>query len=149
MFVLLLHLVVAANSEIRGDFVGVKRLKPQYVQERYQIRSQRKLPALRFPPSLANVVIKGYPALRVAGVLARTSDISIGPMANCPSSVRRVRSRRYPPAELICPPRSKMQAITVAAFSGPIVEQASWYADGLTPSMDRTTTRHSSGHANC
>lgn len=83
---------------------------------------------------------KGYPALRFTGVLARTSDISIGPMANCPSSVRRVRSRRYPPAELICPPRSKMQAITVAAFSGPIVEQASWYADGLTPSMERTTT---------
>jgi hypothetical protein len=66
------------------------------------------------------------PAFRSLFALARISDISIGPSPNSPALARRVRSRRYPPAELICPALSKIAAMATAAFSGPITSQASW-----------------------
>lgn len=66
-----------------------------------------------------------YPALSPLSPAAFRSAISIGPSENSPRAAFRVRSRRYPPGELICPVRSRMQAIAAAAFSGPITSQAS------------------------
>jgi hypothetical protein len=44
--------------------------------------------------------------------------MTIGPTENSPLSALRVRSRKYPPAELMWPPRSEMHPIAIAAFSG-------------------------------
>ncbi len=57
---------------------------------------------------------------------ALLSAMIIGPNENSPRAARLVRSRRYPPADVIIVARSRMQATATAAFSGPMISQASW-----------------------
>lgn len=66
-----------------------------------------------------------HPTRKPVELFVLIRAITIGPSENSPRSVRRVKSRRYPPAEVIMFARSRMHATAVAAFSGPIISQAS------------------------
>ncbi len=78
---------------------------------------------------------RNHPVIPNGTPFALNAAISIGPTENSPAPAFSVSARRYPPAELMCRARCRMQATTIAAASGPIVWQASSYADGETPSL--------------
>ena len=66
-----------------------------------------------------------HPAFLLDAVeFALNAAMSMGPTENCPALAFSVNARKYPPAELICWARCRMQATTIAAVSGPMTWQA-------------------------
>lgn len=77
------------------------------------------------PAVLFEMARPPYPALVCARPFTFNKAMIIGPSENSPRSDRRVRSRKYPPGELIMFARSRMPATATAAFSGPMTSHAS------------------------
>src|SRR5690606_10637678 len=55
-----------------------------------------------------------------------------------PARIFAVRERRYPPGDLISPPRCNIQAMRAEMRSRPTIEVASWYALSEIPRNDAT-----------